>query len=61
MYISKYLRFYFLLFYNQLKYLMKKGPAPAITKTTTQPPKGKAPEPKKAFNPDDYTSLTLPR
>jgi hypothetical protein len=40
---------------------MKKGPAPAITKTTTQPPKGKAPEPKKPFNPDDYTSLTLPR
>ena len=34
-----------------------------ITKNTVPvpPPKGKAPEVKKAFNPDDYTSLTLPR
>jgi hypothetical protein len=40
---------------------MKKGPAPTITKTTAQPSKVKAPEPKKPFNPDDYTSLTLPR
>lgn len=36
---------------NQYKYLMKKG----------QPAKGKQPPAPKAFNPDDFVTMTLPR